>query len=498
MTTPRNGPRLGLALTVIAAAQFILVLDMTIMNIALPSIQTDLGVRPENLSWIVNAYALAFGGLILLGGRAGDLFGRRRVFRTGIALFTLASLLGGFAPGEPLLLTARALQGVGAALASPTALALIATTFPEGRRRTNAVAVYASMAGVGSTAGLIGGGLLTDYLDWRWVMFINVPVGALVLLGSRVLTEAGGARVRLDLAGTLTGTAGLVCLVHALTRGGEEGWGDAWTVGFLAVAGALLAAFLVLQSVRRHPMLPLRLFRDRGRSGSYATMLLVAAGMFGMFYFLTLFLQQSRGYSPVRTGLAFLPFSLAFVATAGGLAARLIAFLPPRAVAAPGAVLSGAGMFWLSRLTPGSPYATHLMPALIVTAVGLGLSLIPLTLGAVRGVDPDESGIASGLLDAAQQIGGALGLAVLTTVATTAADGRLPGAEGALVRGLATDDAGLVRRASDALAHGQATAFVVASVLFAAALAIVLTALNTPRPETGSEHPHTLEEEQHA
>ncbi|MFE0102569.1 MFS transporter [Streptomyces sp. NPDC059009] len=410
---------LGLALFVIAAAQLMVVLDGTITNIALPSIQADLAVSDADLAWIVNAYALAFGSLLLLGGRAGDLFGRRRMFRAGIALFTLASLLGGFAPGEGTLILARVLQGVGAAVAAPTALALIATTFPEGPARGRAMGVYAAMAGVGATVGMLLGGVLTDALDWRWVFLVNVPIGLAVLAGTRALVEAERHTGRLDVPGTLTGTGALLALVYGLTRGGEHGWADALTLGCFFAAAALLFAFLRVQSRSAHPMMPLGLFKDRNRSGSYAGMLFIGAGMIAMFYFLTFFMQRVLGYSAIEAGLANLPFSVG-MAGAATFGSRLAARLAPRLVAGPGLLVAAGGLFWFATLTSDASYVKDLMPAMFVTAVGLGMCFVPMTLGAVSGVRDEDAGIASALLNTAQQTGGALGLAVLATLSTTA------------------------------------------------------------------------------
>ncbi len=286
------------------------VLDGTITNIALPSIQEELDVPASNLAWIVNSYALAFGALLLLGGRSGDIFGRRRMFRIGIVVFTIASMLGGFATNEALLIGARVLQGVGGAIAAPTALSLIAVNFPEGPQRNRAMGVYAAMAGLGSTVGLLLGGVLTDYLDWRWVFFVNVPIGIAVLAGTLVLSEGDRNTGRLDVPGALTATGGLLALVYAITRVGEHSWTNNITLGCFAAAAVLLTAFIVWQLRTSHPMLPLRLFASRSRSGSYATMLFIGAGMFATFYFLTLYMQQILGYSPVKTGFAYLPFSI--------------------------------------------------------------------------------------------------------------------------------------------------------------------------------------------
>ncbi|MEV0222446.1 MFS transporter [Streptomyces sp. NPDC050704] len=477
---PGRSRHLGLALLVIAAAQLMVVLDATITNIALPAIQTDLNVTDANLAWIVNSYALAFGGLLLLGGRAGDLFGRRRMFQAGITVFTLASLLGGLAPNESLLIGARILQGVGAALAAPSALALITTTFPQGKRRNTAMGVYAAMGGVGATVGLLLGGVLTDLLDWRFVFFVNIPIGLVVLAGTRTLVEAERHPGRLDIPGAITGTGGLLALVYGITRGGEHGWTNTLTLVSFTGAAALLAAFLLLQARVSDPMMPLRLLKDRNRSGSYATMLFIGAGMFATFYFLTLYMQLILGYSPVKTGFAYLPFSFG-MAAAAGISAKLVTHVAPRMIAGPGLLVAAVGMFWFATLEPDSSFTSHLMPAMFVTALGLGMSFVPMTLGAVSGVAHHDTGIASALLNTAQQIGGALGLAILSTISTSAADDKLPDAATTLYRGLAAKDFGLVAKAGEALTHGYTMAFVAAGTMFLAGLAITVWAINAGR-----------------
>ncbi|WP_405907985.1 MFS transporter [Streptomyces sp. NBC_00828] len=477
-----GGRHLGLALVVIAAAQLMVVLDATITNIALPAIQTDLGVSDSNLAWIVNSYALAFGGLLLLGGKAGDLFGRRKMFQVGIAVFTLASLLGGLAPNEGLLIGARILQGAGAALAAPSALALITTTFPAGKPRNTAMGVYAGMAGIGATVGLLMGGVLTDVLDWRWVFFVNIPIGLAVLAGTRTLVEAERHAGRLDVPGAITGTGGLIALVYGITRGGEHGWTGGLTLVSFGAAAVLLAVFLVVQARTAHPMMPLRLFKDRSRWGSYATMLFIGAGMFATFYFLTLYMQLILGYSPVRTGFAYLPFSFG-MAAAAGISSKLVARFAPRVIAGPGLLVAAVGMLWFATLEPDSSYAAHLMPAMFVTALGLGASFVPMTLGAVSGVSHEDTGIASALLNTAQQIGGALGLAVLSTISTSAANDKLPEAATALYRGLATKDFALAARAGEAVTHGYTLAFVAAAGMFLAGLAVTAFAVTAGKQQ---------------
>ncbi|PBA13778.1 MFS transporter [Mycobacterium avium] len=458
------------------------VLDGTITNIALPSIQEDLGVSAANLAWVVNAYALAFGGLLLLGGKSGDLFGRRRMFRAGIALFALASAAGGFATGEAWLIAARVLQGIGGAIAAPTALSLIAVNFAAGAPRNRAMGVYAAMAGTGATVGLLLGGVLTDYLSWRWVFFVNVPIALVVLLGSTAIVEGERNRGRLDVPGAILGSAGLLALVFGITRAGDTGWQDTGTLSVFVASGALLAAFIVWQMRTMDPMLPLALFSSRGRSGSYATMLFLGAGMFATFYFLTLYLQQILGFSPVKTGLAFLPFSLG-MGVAAAVSSKLAARLAPRWIVAPGLLIAAGGMYWFSTIDVESSYWTYLMPAMFSTAVGLGLGFVPLTLGAVSGVPEQNTGIASALLNTAQQVGGALGLATLSTLATSTTGRDFPDATASLYRGYATQDFALVRTAADALTHGYSVAFTVTVGLFVIGAAVAALAVNTAKPD---------------
>lgn len=329
---------LGLSLLVIATAQLMLVLDDTIANIALPSIQRELDVPAAILPWVINAYILAFGGLLLFGGRVGDLFGRRRVFRAGLVLFTLASLLGGLGLNAEMLIGARALQGLGAALTAPNALALIATNFPVGKPRNSAMAVYGAMSALGITIGVLLGGVLTGTLGWRWVFFINIPIGLAVLAGSGFLAEGERNPGRLDVPGALTGTGAMVALTRGITHAAEQGWGNMVTLGALGAALILAVVFLWLQARGSNPMLPLGLFRDRNRSGSYATMLFVGAGLMGTFYLLALYLQQVLGFSPLQAGIASLPFSAGIILGAG-ISSKLVEHLAPRLVAGPGLVL---------------------------------------------------------------------------------------------------------------------------------------------------------------
>ena len=431
---PRAAPaahgqrRLGLALVVIATAQLMVVLDATIVNVALPHIQRALGFSGSDLEWVVNAYALAFGGLLLLGGRAGDLLGRRKVFIAGVILFSAASLAGGFATTQAWLLTARAVQGAGAAITAPTALSLVSTTFDEGPPRNRAMAVYAAMSVTGGVVGLIAGGLLTSYVSWRWVLFVNVPIGiAVALAAPRVLGESARRRGRFDLPGAITGTGGLAALVYGLsnaatTPDGVSHWGDAKVVAALTAAVVLFAAFMVTELRSRNALLPPRIVRNRDRSGAYLIMLCVGTALFGMFFFLTIFLQTVWGYSALRSGVAYLPM-MAAIMVMSGASAQLVPLIGARPLLIAGSATATGGMFWLSRISEHGHYATGLLGPTLVAGAGLGMLFLPLSVVALSRVREADAGVASSLLNAGQQVGGSIGLAVLGTVAwTTFAD----------------------------------------------------------------------------
>jgi EmrB/QacA subfamily drug resistance transporter len=416
---------LGLALVVIATAQLMVVLDATIVNVALPDIQQALGFSGSGLEWVVNAYALTFGGLLLLGGRAGDLLGRRRVFIAGIILFSVASLLGGFATTQAWLLTARAVQGVGAAIVAPTALSLVTTTFPEGPPRNRAMGVYAAMSIAGAAVGLIAGGLLTTYLSWRWVFFVNVPIGVAVMLAApRVLSESARHRGRFDLPGAITGTVGLAALVYGLTSAattpnGVSHWGDTKVVASLTAAVLLLVSFVLIEWRSKHALMPLRIFNNRNRTGAFLIMLCIGTAMFGMFFFLTVFVQNVWGYSALRTGIAYLPMVATIMAMAG-VSAQLVPRIGARPLLLAGSAIGAGGMFWLSRINEHSTYVNGLLGPIIVTAIGLGMLFMPVTLIALSKVEDRDAGLASSLLNTGQQVGGSIGLALLGTVAWTA------------------------------------------------------------------------------
>lgn len=454
-TKTRTGGEL-VPLLVIASAQLMVVLDDSIVNIALPSIHRELGVMPTVLPWVVNAYILAFGALLLIGGRIGDLWGRKRVLQVGIAVFIVASLVGGLGVNVEMLIGARAVQGVGAALAAPNALALITTTFSERKMRDKALSLYGAMSGLGIILGLLLGGVLTDVLDWRWVFFINVPIGLLVLLGSRTLVAAERHTGRLGIIGAALGTAGMVALVYAITRFGEDGFADSLAYILIGAAVVLLVVFVLTQRSSRNPLIPLSLFKDRNRSGAYLTMLGLAIGPMGTFYVITLYMQEVAGFSPLRTGLSWLPFAAGIILGAG-IAPKLLLQVAPRWVAALGALLGAGGAFWFSHIEAGTDYWVLMAPAMLLIALGFGIGTIALTQAAVYGVEADRAGIASALLNSAQQIGVALGLAVLAGVAATVTAG--------------TGSAG-----SQALVSGYGTALLVgAGILLAAAVLAALT-----------------------
>ncbi|MCU1671124.1 MAG: transporter [Blastococcus sp.] len=417
--------RPGVALLVIATAQLMVVLDATIVNVALPHIQRALGFSGSGLEWVVNAYAVTFGGLLLLGGRAGDILGRRRVFIFGLLLFSAASLLGGFATSEWWLLTARALQGVGGAVIPPTALALITTNFPEGEPRNRAFGVYAAMAGAGGAVGLLVGGLLTTYASWRWVLFVNVPIGILVAaVAPRVLAESPRRPGRIDVAGAVTSTGGVVLLVYGLSKAatGPDGvshWADTQVLASLTGAVVLLVSFVLIEMRSSRPLLPMRVLADRNRAGAYLVMLCIGTAVFGVVFFLTLFMQTVLGYSAIRSGLAYLPFAVGIV-LASGLASRLVPRIGARPLILVGVAAVAGGTFWFSRLTEHAGYAGQLLGPMLVTSCGLGLVFVPLSLLALHNVAEQDSGVASSLLNTGQQVGGAIGLALVGTVAWTA------------------------------------------------------------------------------
>ncbi|MGF7239490.1 MAG: MFS transporter, partial [Frankia sp.] len=418
----RAGAAPRAVLGVVSLAQFVVVLDATVVNVALPSMQKALGFSESSLSWVVNAYTLVFGGFLLLGGRAADRLGRRRVFVAGMVLFSTGSLVCGLSQSSGMLLAARGAQGLGGALVSPAALAILLTTFTEGRERNRALGTWGAIAGAGGAIGILLGGVIVQTLGWEWVFFINVPVGAAVIaVTPRVVPEsrAAGTHRGYDLAGAATTTLGTLTLVFTLIKGNDWGWLSGRTVVGLVVAAGLLTAFVVIESRHADPLLPLRIFRNRSLASGDAAMLLVAAALFGVFYFCTLYLQQVLDYSPVRTGLAYTPLSVGLIA-ASTAASQLVNTFGARKVLMAGLAITTCGFLLLSRITATGGYFGPLFWGLVVLSVGLGLAFVSITVAATSGVGAEDAGLASGLLNTTQQVGGSLGLAVLSAVATSA------------------------------------------------------------------------------
>ncbi|MFF0450556.1 MFS transporter [Streptomyces sp. NPDC004609] len=478
----RSGDGNGIALLVIASCQLMVVLDITIVNIALPHIQSGLNFSTTQLSWVVNAYTLTFGGLLLLGGRTGDILGRRRVFMSGVALFAIASLLGGLAQDSGQLLAARALQGVGGAIASPTALALISTTFREGPDRNRAFGAFAAVSAGGGAIGLLAGGMLVEWLDWRWVFFVNVPIAALILLATpRHIKESERHPGHFDVAGALTSTLGMVALVYGFIRAAQQGWTDRLTLGSFAAALVLLVTFVLVERRSRQPITPLHMFADRNRAGTYGIMLSFAAAIFGMFFFLTLFVQDVLGFSPLQAGLAFLPVSVV-IATGAGITSRLLPKFGPKPFMVTSAVLAAAGLSWLTQIDIHSTYLGSILGPMLVFSLGMGLQFVSLTLMALSGVPRHESGAASGMLNAMQQVGGSLGLSILVTVFGTAsrneAGTQVPAflAQGTPAERIAFQRTGQLPPpwGAEILTSGISAAFVMAAVFTAVAALIAL------------------------
>ncbi|GAC1487478.1 MAG: DHA2 family efflux MFS transporter permease subunit [Solirubrobacteraceae bacterium] len=420
-------PRRWRALILLCAAQFMVVLDASIVNVALPSIKSALHFSTADLQWIVNAYTLTFGGFLLLGGRAADLLGRRRVFMAGLGLFAAASLAGGLASSEAWIIVARGVQGLGAAILSPAALSIVTTTFTEGSERNKALGIWGALAGGGGAVGVLLGGVLTSGPGWEWVFFVNVPIGLLaIFLSPRLIVESKAAdRHRAyDLAGALSITAGLVLLVFALVKTTDYGWGAWQTVGGLLLAALLIGLFVLVELRAREPLMPLRIFRNRAILSANVVGLLVGASLFSMFFFISLYLQQVLQFSALQAGLSYLPLSAGIIGAAG-FGSALVNRMGAKPVLVGGLVLVAVGLLLFARIhAHGSFSADVLLPSVIV-ALGLGFSFVPLTILAVSGVSGDDAGLASGLINTAQQVGGAIGLAVLSTIATSRADGLL-------------------------------------------------------------------------
>ena len=410
----------GLVLAVVCVAQFMVVLDVSIVNVALPDIRDDLGMSQAGLAWVLNAYTLAFAGFLLLGGRAADLYGRKRLFLLGVTVFAGASLLGGIAQTGGQLIAARALQGLGGAILSPATLTILTTTFTDRAARTRALGVWSAVAGAGGATGVIAGGVLTDLLSWRWILFINVPIGLAVLaVGRFALTEsrAEGERPTLDWAGALAVTGGLLALVYGVVSTDTHAWTSTLVMTSLAVGVLLLGAFVLIESRHPHPLMPLRLFRSRALTGANLIMVLIGSVMFSLFFFLSQYLQDVHGYSPLQAGFAFLPMPLAIIAGTQ-LSTRLLARTSPRTLLVVGPLIASVGLLLLAQLKVDSGYALHIGLAGAIITFGVGMSFVPVTLSATGGVNPKDAGLASGLINTTRQIGGSLGLAVLLTIAT--------------------------------------------------------------------------------
>jgi EmrB/QacA subfamily drug resistance transporter len=431
--------RKWLALALLSVVQFMVVLDIAIVNVALPSIQVDLGFSQENLQWVISAYALFFGGFLLLGGRSADLLGRRRIFLGGLVVFTLSSLFAGLAWSEASLITARAFQGLGAAIITPAALSILSTTFHEGRERNIALGVWGAVGGFGAAAGVLMGGILTDALSWEWIFFVNVPVGVLaIVLAPILLDESRDSSVKtFDLPGAVLVTAGLSSLVYAITQAGRDGWLAATTIGFAVVSLALLAAFVGWELRHPEPLMRFGLLRTKTVAGANVAGFIMGTAMFSMFLMLTLYMQQVLGYSAMETGVAY----LAVAGTAiiwSGVAAQLVTRIGVKPVLVSGMTFLTAGLIFFTQVSVGGSYVTDLLPGFLLIGVGIGFSFVPITIAALAGVEPAEAGLASGLINTSQQIGGALGIAALSTIATSRTEDAVSagtGVPGALVDG---------------------------------------------------------------
>jgi EmrB/QacA subfamily drug resistance transporter len=471
----RQVDRRWLALAVIVAAQFMVVLDVAIVNVALPSIKTDLHFSQESLQWVITAYSIFFGGVLLLGGRMADLLGRRRLFVAGIIIFSVSSLLNGLAWSEGSLIVFRSLQGLGAALLSPAALSILTTTFREGRERNLALGIWGAASGSGGAAGVLLGGALTSALGWEWIFFINVPVGVIVAGVTPWLLQESRAETdhrHFDFAGAAAVTGGLMLLVYALTRATQIGWATAETIGLLAGSAALIGAFLVIELRSQGPLLPLRIFRLRTLAGSNASGLLLSAALFSQFFLLTLYMQQVLHYSAIETGVAYIALTLAIILFSS-VSQGLVTRLGVRRVLPVGMLISAAALVLFARLPVDGHYFWDIFPAFLISGIGLALSFIPMQIGALTGVRQSDAGIASGLINTSQQIGGAVGVAAATTIATTFTNRYVDGHPG--TNGLS----------ASALTHGfEITFYALAGVaLLGAVLAAVLLERRPPAEE---------------
>ncbi|MFF4012087.1 MFS transporter [Streptomyces sp. NPDC001717] len=472
------------ALVFIALAQLMVVLDATIVNIALPSAQTDLGISDGNRQWVITAYALAFGGLLLFGGRIADKWGRRNAFVVGLIGFALASALGGAANGEAMMLGARALQGAFGALLAPAALSLLAVMFTDAKERAKAFGIYGAIAGGGGAVGLILGGFLTEYLNWRWTFFVNIPFAIIAAAGAwLVIREPAGGRNRapLDIPGVVLSTLGLVALVYGFTRAESAGWSDAVTVSMFIASAVLLASFVFVESKVKSPLLPLRVLLERNRGGVYLSLGLAVIAMFGLFLFLTYYLQVVKGFSPVKTGFAFLPMIAGMITGSTQIGARLMTRVAPRLLMGPGFLLAATGMLLLTQLEVGSSYPALILPAQLLLGLGMGTAFMPAMSLATHGVNPADAGVASAMVNTSQQVGGAIGTALLNTIAASATTAYLTDHAAEAAAGGAA--AKLVQ--AQAMVEGYSSAIWWAVGILVASSTIALTLINTGRPGAG-------------
>jgi EmrB/QacA subfamily drug resistance transporter len=472
-------PKRWTALVFIALAQLMVVLDATIVNIALPHAQTDLHISDANKQWVITAYALAFGGLLLFGGRIGDLWGRKRAFVIGLLGFAAASAVGGAAGNEAMLLTSRAAQGLFGALLAPAALSLLAVTFTDAKERAKAFGIFGAIAGGGGAVGLLLGGFLTEYLNWRWTFFVNIPFAIIAALGAFfVIREPAGGRNRspLDVPGVVLSTLGLVSLVYGFTRAASDGWSDPVTIGLFVATVVLLAAFALVESKVKAPLLPLRVVTNRNRAGIYMSLGLAIIGMFGLFLFLTYYLQVVQGYSSVKTGFAFLPMVAAMVTGSTQIGARLMNRVPARLLMGPGFALAAVGMLLLTRLEVGSPYASVILPGMVLLGLGMGTAFMPAMSLATHGIEPRDAGVASAMVNTSQQVGGAIGTALLNTIAASATTAYVAG------HTLAAAGGNQKLFQAQALVHGYTSAIWWAVGILVVASAIALTFINAGRP----------------
>jgi EmrB/QacA subfamily drug resistance transporter len=477
--------RRWLALAVIGMAQLMVILDASIVNIALPSAQAELGISDADRQWVLTAYTLAFGGLLLLGGRIADYMGRKRAFLIGLLGFAGASALGGMAPNAGLLFAARGLQGAFGALLAPAALALITVTFVEPKERARAFGVFGAISGGGAAIGLVLGGILTEYFSWRWCLGVNVPIAIAVFFAAIPIVSESKAHgdTRYDIPGAVLATAGLVSLVYGFTQAAKPdvGWTAGSTIGFFVASVVLLAAFLVVESRVQNPMLPLWILRDRNRGGSYLIFLLVGAGLFAMFLFLTFYLQVVLGYSPLKSGYAFLPFSGGII-LAAGVVAQLLPRTGPKPLILVGLIMSTASMLWLTQITPGNDYVSHVLPAMIIMSIGMAGVFIPAASLALVGVGGHDAGIASAVLNTSQQIGGSLGVALLNTLYASAVTDFVIANQ---LRPVETPFG--PQPPNEALVHGYTVAFFWASMLLLAALVCAALFINARKDDIPAE-----------